>query len=184
MACTGCLTALGYAPGCRRTAGGLNSTLYIAQACEVEGLITRDGYDETGKIVAIDPSVVWSQIQARQETLNLTEPIVDNSGAFIPTLTFTVDPIGLATLAEDGRQAALDFVNNITDQNAQWVVIIQEKSGVRRMLGLKNGLRANASTTFDSGTANTDVASETIVLVGGEPEKGPVISASVVLTVV
>lgn len=185
MACNGCLTAIGFTPGCDRTPGGLNQVLYIARLCDVEGNITREGYGgTTGKITAIDPSVEWHTITARRNTLNLTEPPVAGSGAFTPTLTFIVESIADGLTPEDGRQAMLDFAKNLSNVNAQWVVVIQEKSGVRRMLGLLDGLGMADGFTADSGTALTDVASETIVLSGSDVERGPVIAADVVLTVV
>lgn len=183
MACSGCLSALGFTPGCKRTPGGLNNVIYLAQLCEVEGLITREGYDNTGKITAIDPSVTWQQITTRRNTLNLTENRVDQAGVFEQTLTFIVEPQADEATADDSRQTALDFLTQLADPNAQWVAIVEERSGVRRILGLTNGVGGGDGFTFDSGTALTDVSSETVVLNGVEPEKGPVVASSITLTV-
>jgi len=183
MACTGCLTALGFAPGCKRTPGGLQGVLLFAQVCDLEGMVTREGYNGEGKIIAIDPSVVFAQVTARLESLNLTETMIEGSGAFTSQLTFVLEPLANEPLKDDARQTTAEFITNLTNQNSQWVVVLQEKSGVRRLLGIENGLKASGSTVFDSGTANADVATETIVLTGTEPEKAPVIADTVVLTI-
>ena len=185
MACLTCNVLTGFVAGCNRTPAGGFTELYFIQYCDVNiDAITRDGYNNDSGIVSnipLNPGACWQKVVARRETVNYTDATVSLSGTFIPQLQFQIDPSAQGDTKAEARQAALDFVRNLVQAPTGLVIIFKEGNGVRRVIGLNGGANATDATAYDSGTARTDIATQTIQVNTSDTEQPPVLDDDYVI---
>jgi hypothetical protein len=122
-------------------------------------------------------------VVARRETVNYTDAPVSASRTFVPQLQFLIDPSGQGATKEEARQNALNFVASLVLAAEGLVVVFTEGNGVRRVMGLTGGAFATDATAYDSGTARTDVAGQTIQINASDIEQPPVVATDYAIVV-
>lgn len=181
MACSPCITTVGFQPGCKRSPAGAKTTLYFLPVCLKAGDPTTDPYTNIVTSLALEGGAEFVQVTARQQSVNIQEPPNGTTGSLLPQITLVLESLSDAANDDLARQEQLDFYGSLIQNDEGFIVIAEEANGVRRIFGLEGAMLYSDGTTFDSGTARTDQPATTIVLQGTGSQPAPVLDRAYVI---
>ena len=174
MACSPCITTVGFTPGCKRSPAGAKTKLYLLPVCQfVEPII--DPYTNIVTGLTLEGGATFVEVTARQQSVNIQEPPNGTTGSLLPQITLVLESLSDAASDDLARQEQLNFYGAVIQNDEGFVIIVEEANGVKRIFGLEGAMLYSDGTTFDSGTARTDQPATTIVLQGTGSQPAPVL---------
>lgn len=180
MACSPCITTVGFTPGCKRSPAGAKTKLYFLPVCQFTSAIT-DPYTNIVTNLTLEVGGEFVEVTARQQSVNIQEPPNGTTGSLLPQITLVLESLSDAASDDLARQEQLDFYGSLIQNDEGFIVIAEEANGVRRIFGLEGAMLYSDGTTFDSGTARTDQPATTIVLQGTGSQPAPVLDRAYVI---
>ena len=177
--CSTCVSTQGKKENCLlKVSGGNKRVFYYINRCDIDE-ISIDDATHTITQLNLKSGATWFSVTALKDTLTWTESVTLPNKFITQTIVFNITQLSDNADKELATQEAIDFAQELVNNDGELVMLIQSRTGVWRLYGLDNGLEISAGESI-SGAALADVSSNTLTFIAGETEYAHVVPQAVV----
>ncbi len=181
--CNNCAIDTGFVEGCGpKPAGGNYIQLSLVPSCYIDTITSTAGVITAITLDTVNnPAAVWYTVKVRKDTLSTNEVLNPANGSVQQNIAFTLGNYSDNADKETAAAEQSEFLNALKNNDEGMVLVIRDKSGVRRLYGQTTGLSV-ATIDKQSGLVSTDINGTLITLSEAQPAYAEPLDSTVTAT--